>query len=366
MQRLKFAHGGALIAAVQCPSFLTATAPRRGLEQMVDVPTSSTRTPSGLHAGPNKRVMNRGEKERFQFIRKWQLQMEETWDNFEAFKGQPKPKRQFGNEACEVIWPYAMLMENQIHIHRFTKSIYVYYPQRQETADGAFAAAVAKRFSQQYLIPITFHNSQCYVETEMLVEYGEVPWVVIHCLDGKHKILPIRSRAPAATAAEGAAASSSSSGAAAASFAPIDVKAAAEDVMNDVVAAAEELGNSVANVGATLTALHERPLQNQYLRINYQWYGDTQEDRSSHLVQWNFDPKKTLPTTKYVDAGVRNRLNIDGRYPVANGSKANAMAQRGRIVRGAGDGTGAGALRSGQGARQNARYSQHAIRGQSL
>lgn len=365
MRRLYSNKSGFSSLAVPARLF-SITQSCKGRDQLADMPSSSTRIPKGMHSGPGRRMLNKGEVARFEFVKKWELQMQEKWDAYEAFKGQPKPKKQFGNEACEIIWPYTVLLENIINVHRFTKSIYVYYPQRQETRDGAFAAAVAKRFSHQYLAPITFHNAQCYVETEMLVEYGEVPWVVIHCLDGKHEIVPIKFKAPSSSfggsgGQQSSATSNSSNGTEEQGnlneryFSPIDVKMAAEELLNIIVSKADALGNAVSNVAATATLLHDRPPQNQYLRINYQWYGDTIEERSTHLVHWNWDESKVIPSTKFKDSDVRDRLNYDGRYPNTLQSIAAARSEKNRIVKGT-DGSGLRAFKTGQAKRQSSRY----------
>jgi hypothetical protein len=279
-----------------------------GLEQIDDIPTSTSRVPRGPHRGPGKRQTSQAEAEEFRFIKKWQLQMKDQWDDLEPFKGLPRPKKQFGNEAAEIVWPYALLMQRVVKIHPFTKSIYVYYPYKQQTEDGKFAVAVTRKFSRAWLIPITFHNTQVYVETELLVEYGETPWIVIHCLDGSHRVVPVERREL-----------------------PTDEAEAVDVVLNKVLAVAEEMGRNVPNPKEATLALNERPLQQQYLRINYQWFGDTAEERMSHLVAWNLNPETLVPpkvaNMRY--NGLR-MLNADGNLPNHNMVRVNARrdAQR--------------------------------------
>ena len=314
---------------------LTTSRPLLGLEQVEDIPYSSDRKPRGLHRGPDKRMSSHGEKDMFQFVKAWDLQMQEQWDELEAFKGQPKPKKQLGNEPCEVVWPYGMLIENVIRVHRFTKSIYVYYPFKQSTKDGTFRAEVAKRFSRECLIPITFHNSQCYIETEMLVEHGETPWVAIHCLDGATKVLPISMKAADFVGKGG-------------------VLQAKEELLHTVLRAAHEMGESVTDVSSTLAALNERAPQNQYVRVDYQWFGGTPEERMTHQVQWDFDGKDNVPSsTRFPQRVLRSRMNVDHGFQVAHARRASGKNTNLRPHIGG----GMASFLNGQAKRQNARYS---------
>lgn len=303
-----------------------------GIEQIDDVPTSTSRKPSGLHRGPGKRMTSAREAESYKFIKKWDLQMKEQWDEMEPFKGIPKPKKQFGNESTEIIWPYALLMERMVKVHPFTKSIYVYYSQKQATESGAHAAEVAKLFSRKSLIPITFHNSQCYVETEMLLEYNETPWVVVNCLDGRQELIPVKPSSPNTAEAE-------------------------EELLMTVVKKCEALGSSVEDAKGLTRALNERPLQNQYLRINYQWFGDTVDERMSHLVRWNFDDVKDVaPKIPRSSRVALDWLSFDGSLPNHNSVKINVGNERRRLrtptkVQGI-------ATFANSGSRSNARYSR--------
>lgn len=309
---------------------LRPTAPLLGLEQVEDVPTSTDRKPRGMHRGPGKRQTSAQEAAEYQFIKRWDLQMRETWDELEPFKGLPKPKQQFGNEAAEVIWPYAVLLERVVKVHPFTKSVYVYYSQRQSTPLGALAAETAKAFSREYLVPITFHNSQTYVETEMLLEYSETPWAVVHCLDGRHALLPIR-------ATEGNSA-----------------KAGADEVLAAVVRACDELGRGVADPREMTRQLSERPLQNQYVRVNYQWFGDTAEERMSHLVQWDFDTSDVAPAVAGRTRHVLDWLNYDGNLPTHNAVRNNVRREATRM-RGPRTNGGAKSFFNSAGSRADAR-----------
>ncbi|KAG5490174.1 hypothetical protein JKF63_00293 [Porcisia hertigi] len=278
-----------------------------GLEQVQDVPTSTDRKPTGMHRGPGKRQTAPKEAAQYQFVKKWDLQMREMWDELEPFKGLPKPKAQFGNEAAEVIWPYALLLENIIKVHPYTKSIYVYYSQRQSTPQGERAAQVAKRVSQAYLIPITFHNSHVYVEAEMLLEYSETPWVVVNCLDGTHKLIPVKLQ-------DGE-----------------TVKDGAEKVLNSIIDACNVMGNAVKNPKEVMRVLSERPLQNQYVRVNYQWYGDTPEERMSHLVKWDYEPEEVVPQLRNRTQHVLDWMNYDGKLPTHNSVRVNIRREAARM-----------------------------------
>ncbi|KPA81259.1 putative mitochondrial hypothetical protein [Leptomonas pyrrhocoris] len=283
------------------------TALLRGLEQLQDVPSSTDRKPTGMHRGPGKRQTAPKEAAQYQFIKKWDLQMRESWDDLEPFKGLAKPKAQFGNEAAEVIWPYALLLEHVIKVHPYTKSIYVYYSQRQSSAQGQLAANAAKRVAQEYLIPITFHNSHVYVETEMLLEYSETPWVVVNCLDGSHQVIPIKPQ-------EGQ-----------------SVKEGAEEVLHAIVQACNAMGNAVKNPKEVMRVLSERPLQNQYVRVNYQWYGDTPEERMSHLVKWDFEPENVAPQLHNRTMHVLDWMNYDGNLPTHNSVRINVRREAARM-----------------------------------
>ncbi|SCU72604.1 uncharacterized protein TEOVI_000418100 [Trypanosoma equiperdum] len=279
-----------------------------GLEQLQDVPTSTSRRPTGLHRGPGKRQTSEREAAQYKFIRRWELQMRDEWDQLEPFKGLPKPKRQFGNEAAEVIWPYALLLERVVKVHPFTKSIYVYYAQRQSTVRGKLAAEIARSFAREFLIPITFHNSQVYTEAEMLLEYSETPWVVLHSLDNgqKPRILPV---------------------------APVEgtpAHTAVEQLLAEVVQGCEALGASVADPVTATRVLNERPLQNQYVRVDYQWFGDTPDERASHLVRWEFEPEQIEPKIRHRTRHVLDWLNYDGNLPTHRAVHVNAMREKAR------------------------------------
>ncbi|KAH8611899.1 hypothetical protein ERJ75_000988800 [Trypanosoma vivax] len=279
-----------------------------GLEQLQDVPTSTSRRPKGLHRGPGKRQTSEREATVYKFIRRWEMQMRDAWDALEPFKGLPKPKRLPGNEAAEVVWPYAMLLERVVKVHPFTKSIYVYYPQRQNTPRGKLAAASARAFAREYLIPITFHNSQVYVETEMLLEYGETPWVVVHSLDSEQQpsFLPVNPT-------EGT---------------PVHVAVA--NLLGSVVEACETLGATVSNPKNVMRMLNERPLQNQYVRVDYQWFGDTPDERVSHLVRWDFDPTQVEPILFRRTRHVLDWLNYDGNLPTHKAVHVNVAREKAR------------------------------------
>lgn len=291
-------------------ALLHTTAVRLGLEQVQDVPTSTDRRPRGFHRGPGKRLTSPKETAAYQFIKKWDLQMRETWDELEPFKGLPKPKAQFGNEAAEIIWPYSLLLERVLKVHPFTKSIYVYYAQHQFTAEGRAAAATARSFAREFLIPITFHNSQVYVETEMLLEYSETPWVVVHCLDGAVRKIPVRAAAEGATTLE-----------------------SAQTLLAEVVRVCDELGRATKDPRGLTRALNERPLQNQYLRIDYQWFGDTADERMSHLVRWDYDPEAVEPKLRSRTRHVMDWLNYDAALPAHNSVRINVRREAARMRR---------------------------------
>lgn len=284
-----------------------------GMEQLQDVPLSTSRKPRGFHRGPGKRQTSESEAERYRFIKKWDLQMREMWDDLEPFQGLPKPKNVLGNEACEVIWPYAILLEREVKLHPFTKSIYCYYSLHQATKEGEWAAKVAQAFSHGHLVPITFHNSHVYVETELLLEYSETPWLVIHCLDGRHRLLPVKPKMNPDTDEN------------------VTAVSAAASLLDEVVDACEALGNSVESPRSMYRLLNERPLQNQYLRIDYQWFGDTPEERNAHLVQWKFDLEDVKPVLRSRSRHIMNWLNYDGNLANAAAVHINVKREKARM-----------------------------------
>lgn len=323
------------LVAVHGRPFFSRSRLALGMEQLQDVPLSTDRKPRGFHRGPGKRQTSAKEASEYQFIKKWDLQMRESWDPLEPFQGLPKPKRLLGNEATEIIWPYSVLLERVVKVHAFTRSIYVYYSSHQTTEKGKWAAQVARAFSHGYLVPITFHNSQVYVETEVLVEYNDTPWAVIHCLDGRHTVLPLRT----AERSE-----------------HVSPASAALELLSDVVKACDELGSSVEDPKGVTRLLNERPLQNQYLRIDYQWFGNTPEERAAHLVKWDFDHSKVQPLLRSPTRHVLDWLNYDGNLPTAaavhvNVKREKARMQLPRI-------TGPKSFFNASGARANARHSK--------
>lgn len=315
-------------------SLMDSSAVRLGISQIQDVPTSTDRKPRGFHRGPGKRLTSPSETERYQFIKRWDLCMQEMWDDLEPFNGLPKPKAQLGNEAAELIWPYVLLLERVVKVHPFTKSIYVYYSQRQSTPTGKASAAAARAFSHEYLVPITFHNSQVYTETELMMEYNETPWYVVHCLDGRQRVRPIVINDP-----------------------DLGRTAAVSEVLKDVVKTCEELGSSVSNPKEVTRALNERPLQNQYLRINYQWFGDTPEERMSHLVHWDFDPASVEPKLRSRKRHVMDWMNFDGNLPTHNSVRVNVHRESARMRR-PNISAGPKTFFNSSGARANARSSR--------
>lgn len=280
------------------------------MEQLQDVPLSTDRKPRGFHRGPGKRQTSENETAAYRFIKKWDLQMQETWDPLEPFQGLPKPKKLLGNEAAEIIWPYVVLLERVVKVHPFTKSIYVYYGHMQSTERGKWAAKVARAFSHGYLMPITFHNSQVYVETERLMEYNDTPWIVIHCLDGRHRVMPVCPELPS----EG-----------------VTPATAAAELLGQVVQACEELGSQVENPREITRLMNERPPQNQYLRVDYQWFGDTPEDRTSHLVTWDFELSDVEPVLRSRTHHVMDWLNFDGNLPTAAAVHVNVKREKARM-----------------------------------
>lgn len=317
-----FPHASSLpslsTAAVLLHSF------RLGTSQLTGMPASTTRKPTGMHRGPSKRQVSTWENVWWKYIKRWEHQMEGDWDVLEKFQNLPKPKKLMGNEACEIVWPYAVLLENIIKIHPFTKSVYVYYPQHALTGDGASAAHLAKRFSRECLVPICFHNSQCYVETEMLLEHGDTAWIVVHCLDGRHEIVCVNNVLNDLAEAKKKEKEGSSS-------TQDDEKVA---LLRTVLQTASHLGSTVKAPSDLMLQLNQRPLQNAFIRVDYQWMADTPEERQSHLVRWiDPDERGTQPMMYKRDEKLADWLNsiagrghdpeMRGRLKRANNRKPN-------------------------------------------
>lgn len=288
--------------------FFAGTPARLGLDQLQDMPTSTPRKPGGPHRGPGKRQVSKREENEWQYMKMWELTMKGEWDDLEPFKSLPKPKKQFGNEAAEIVWPYALLLQKYVKVHPFTKSIYVYYGQKQMTEEGKARTEIARRFAWEYLTPITFHNSQCYVETEMLVGYCDAPWVVVHCLDGRSLCIPVDAKT-----AGGA-------------------EATADDLLTTVLAKAQELGAGTKDAAEMFRVYNDRPLQNQYVRVDYQWMGETAEDRMAHLTRWDWNPRDAdlVPKVRHRDASLLTWLNADGGLPPAATTRMNMVREKAR------------------------------------
>lgn len=282
-------------SAIPARCLFATTQSLRGLEQTEkDIPESSTRRPTGLHSGPGQRLVSPREAKHWKYMKKMELIMKDEWDELEQFRSLPKPKKQFGNEAAEIVWPYAVLLENVIRVHPFTKSIYCYYGQKQMTALGKEATNVARRFARECMTPITFHNSQCYVETEMLLEYNETPWIAIHCMDGTHRLVPVNIAKLQEMGEE-------------------DVKTA---LLRKVLQEADEMGTAAKNTSHLYALLNERPNQNHYVRVDYQWMGVTPEERMQHTVQWIDDPSTVEPKIRNREFHTCNWLNNDSNLPL--------------------------------------------------
>jgi hypothetical protein len=297
-QQLSFALAGGAAA-------LLSTSLRHGATQLESMPSSTTRKPRGMHRGPNTRQVSPQERAWYRYVRRWELEMENAWDDAEKYAHLPKPKKLIGNEACEVVWPYAVLLENVIKIHPFAKSLYCYYPQHALSEEGANAAHLARRFSRECMIPITFHNSQCYVETEMLLEHGDTAWIVVHCLDGRHEIVCVNKvlddlKKQYRKEKNGGAVETTQ-----------DAEKAA--LLGAVLACASSLGASAKNPSDLMLQLNTRPLQNSFVRVDYQWMGDTAEERQAHLVRWvDPDERGVQPMMYQRDERVLEWLNAQG------------------------------------------------------
>ena len=316
-------------------AFLTSSGrPLLGATQLADMPASTTRKPRGFHRGPHKRMVSEREADWWRYVKRWELQMDGEWDALERFQHLPKPKKLLGNEACEIVWPYAVLLENVVKVHPFTKSIYVYYPQHTLSDSGAAAARLARRFARECLVPITFHNSQCYVEAELLLEHGDTAWIVVHCLDGRREIIRVD---PAALSAAAAAAASSSSGGSdggSGSGGAMTEDAQKQALLQSVLETASRLAASAASPRDLMLQLNQRPLQNAYLRIDYQWMGDTVEERQAHLVRW-IDPDEggTQPVVYDRAARLADWLNHDDKRAVHPGARQLLRRDSNRFVR---------------------------------
>lgn len=290
------------------------------------MPTSTTRKPGGFYRSATARKVNATEKAEWEAMRKWELETMEEWDDLEKFRQLPKPKKLLGNEACHAVWPYASLLERQIKLHPLTKSIYVYYPQHSLTESGELLREIARQFSYEHLIPITFHNSQCYVETELLVEYSDNPWVVVNCLDGNSGILPIGESLIADISLKPFASAQAHQYAC--------VTQGREALLEAVVAEANRLGNAAKQTPQLIAELHDRPLQNQYVRVDYQWFGETPEARAQHTVQWTREDASKRPTVTVPHVRIFDWMNVAGEAPVSPYMKDLLHKETSRLMKG--------------------------------
>ncbi|KNH07603.1 hypothetical protein XU18_1697 [Perkinsela sp. CCAP 1560/4] len=268
------------------------------------MPVSTTRKPRGIHRGPGKRQISEAEKNKWLFMRKTQLMSVAEWDDPENFKHLPKPKKLIGNEATEIVWPYAVLLQNQLSVHPLTKSIYCFYFQYSFSPEGKQRNTLARNFARECLVPITFHNPQCYIESEMLLDYGEVPFLILHCLDENSVVIPIvegatlqaginavmemrRSARDLSSASETTPVNSAKS-------CRDTQKYTKKDLAADVQQITEVIGDSVVNPSEVWRTYHDRPLQNAFLKVNYQWFGEARQEREQHLAcyQWPWDEEE--------------------------------------------------------------------------
>ena len=362
----------------------------RNLEQLTEnSPVSTPRKPRGLHRGPGRRQISEKEIEQWKFMKKTQLQSIAEWKDLDTWKHLPKAKKLFGNEATEIVWPYAVLLENECHVHPFTKSIYCYYFQHSLTPRGKRRIELARQFARECMIPITFHNAQCYVETEMLLEYGDLPYLVINCLDERQFIFPIYGESRPHEFHEKASSEGSGykedhdtqgkngqgnnppeSGIKSESQVPsefsygglenenlhlISTNAAKghpegkfplhqyqhtgpytkRDLLREVIAATHFLGNGIRDVTEAWRVYNERPNQNHYIRVDYQWFGETPEERSQHTVQFDWSVDNTEVATppfvsnrRYRRAAALNMTDgVTEMFPRAKGRMGNSATQ---------------------------------------
>jgi len=306
---------------------VNATPIRLGMSQLTgDVPTGTHR-PQPRHLWnwaqrSESRGLSDEEKHEWHVMRRTQLEMAEEWDDAEAFRSLPKPKKVLGNEACHAVWPYPWLVERQVSVHLYTKSIYVYYPHKALTAAGELHKEAAKQFSYEHLIPITFHNPHVYVETELLVEHGDTPWVVVNCLDGRHRIVPVDASVLNADAGVDPEAP----------FA-VQVQQGHQALLQRVLATAEELGASVTDKGKVTHELTTRPVQNGFVRVDYMWVPSRHEDRNAHLVQWTDDDSSKRPLVRDRDNRVHTWINVDDESVPLAASVAQTGKRENRRVR---------------------------------
>ena len=65
-----------------------------------------------------------------------------------------------------------------------------------------------------------------------------------------------------------------------------------------------------------MSELHARPLQNGFVRVDYQWFGDKPEDRQQHLVKWIDNDEEMEPIMKNRQGALHTWLNTEGRLPI--------------------------------------------------
>ena len=295
---------------------------RLSLQQATkDMPMSTARKPRGQHRGPDKRQISESEKNKWLFMRKTQLLSLAEWDSPEAYDFLPKAKKIVGNEAAQLVWSYATLLQNKFLVHPFTKSIYCYYFQYSLTQEGERRNNLAKKFARECMIPITYHNSQCYVETEMVLDYGDVPFILIHCLDESTVHVPIilyKTRGAGLKSVSHARGIKTNQ---VDNLCEINYRRAQrnsseeytkQQLTEDLSAITETLGNSVSNPDEVWRLLHDRPLQNSYLKINYQWFGESSQEREQHRVQyhwaWNNEP---IPIPSLSERHTKTSLSLN-------------------------------------------------------
>jgi hypothetical protein len=311
-----------------CSAALRRTPVRLGMSQLTDDVPSGTNRPQMLHKydwtqASETAGLSDLEKHEWHVMRRTQLEMADEWDDSEAFRSLPKPKKLMGNEACHAVWPYPWLVERAVQLHLYTKSVYVYYPHKALTSKGETFNEIAKQFTYEHLVPITFHNAHVYVEAELLVEHGDTPWVVVHCLDGRHKVVPVDLSTINAD-----------SGVDPEAPAAVQVQQGHRALLAKVIATAEELGSSVTDKGKVSHELAARPVQNGFVRVDYMWVPERFEDRNEHLVQWTSDDAAKRPLVRHRDGRLHQWVNLDDESkPLADSTSQLGLREKMRTMR---------------------------------
>ena len=251
------------------------------------LPTSTPRTPRGLHRGPDRRGITPRELEVWKFMEKtqWLQSIASTASTHSLFLSDPVPSpsslkkgRAELNPRCgaagQVLWPYARLLERQFWLHPFTTGVHIFHNFAQIYEN--FWEKVAARFQREWLVPLGFHNPTCRIDSSSYSPYekgnekGWGPFIQVESLEDRaHKfqfveIEKFLDKEKAMQKSE-------------------NENQALTHILRYLQSIAESLGLTVEHPAMAWAAYNARPPQNSFIRVDRQWFGVEEEDEETSL-----------------------------------------------------------------------------------